>query len=568
MLDLFLRSNYLGASILLGTGSMPKPFVAKPLEPVELAMTQGGSEQLVLDAKLGINAFFTAPRPRESIIARSSATNSYSSRWGYLAAQGLYDQLRATQKMGGSSRCFEYSMHTMRDSIKKHWGRYSLQESYVMTAPSRASAVMMSVVAALGRHPLWRAEAPSTTPLVTHIIVAGYNVDAEVLAARQLRHAGTRTPIKNGVVQAGGLIAGLKNGVVRAQLCSVRDEVGKLISTAELELKLSKLITTAIDIECTIAIVQIAPSDELGVLPWRDEWLASLKRQYKNRLLIVVDASQLRVHESAIGAWIDKNFWVMLGASTFLGGAQGADALLLPRDEALMVNNVAAQHLLKGLSDYFTSADCDEIFAQLKAVLPFWQNEGLALRWQAALAEADRFCSVDGAVRDRGLYLWVQGVRAMVRSSHNLVLFDDLIPTHQLPDYSASIGKCNTIIALGVRVVMPTRTYGYLDKPDLEKVRLLMMSDLTKVLPQLSSDDKRVAATSCYVGAPVQVAPQAVCKAVLTIAIAAPDIYKAIGQERLDPSLLVDSILYDDRVLVRKLELIVANWHLLTTFVV
>jgi len=105
---------------------------------------------------------------------------------------------------------------------------------------------------------------------------------------------------------------------------------------------------------------------------------------------------------------------------------------------------------------------------------------------------------------------------------------------------------------------------GYMNTAQLRKVYELMAQDLRPLLPDLTIQQSVAAKTGCLIGQPVQIGTMGQLQSVLRVAISAPELFKTISFERLDPAALVDGLLADDEVVVQKLDLIVANWDKLS----
>lgn len=525
---------------------------------IEDAMTRGGDDRLILSSRDGLNKYFTGPRLQPSVIARSSSTSSNISEQGLLAAEQLFEYLRAAQNIGGASRYFEFSMDQIRHQIKHFWGTMASWPCHVITTPSGSDAEMLPTLAALLRHDEWSPDANPDRPLVLNIVMASGEVGSGTVSASKLCHFSNLTPVGK-VVVAGKQIDGVAAGTIEVAEIKIRDDRGALISADVMEGRLARMLQKAIEELGQKVVLHMVHACKTGFGAPRELFLRDMKQKYQDNLVIVVDAAQLRMSEVAVRAWLDAGFWVLLTGSKFLGGPSFAGAVLIPQDEAALLAAATVDTIPAGLGDYITPADCDEIFGNLQKVLPGWYNLGLALRWTAALAEADRFCNIPFARRDRGVSLWAQGTRGLVKRSKCLKLLDDIVQDDDSGSFNTCIGRCNSVVSFGVQVACAGE-YKFLNLVELRKVYELMTLDLNKQLKNLSPELQLVAATSCLIGQPVQIATAGPCTSVLRIAIAVPEIFKAIGHERVDPAVLVDELLYDDQLIVHKLDLIATHW--------
>jgi hypothetical protein len=360
-------------------------------------------------------------------------------------------------------------------------------------------------------------------------------------------------------------IAGVASGTVDVVGVKIRDVKGALIPSAELEAHVATLLKRAIEQEGRVVVLQAVHACKTGVAAPRASFLQRMKAVYNDSLLVVIDACQLRMDASAAGAWIDAGYWVSLTGSKFLGGASFSGALLVPQCEAELLGATSASLFPLGLGDYFSRSNFDSIFASLRQALPTWHNVGLALRWETALAEGEWLHAVDSQHRDRGIHAWVCGVLELVQSSQRVFLLDDVIlGAGDSEAHPSSLGKCNSIVCLGVRFNQG-QTQEPMNQLQLRLVHRLMLQDLTDRIEGLSPVETAAAARRCQLGQPVLIsdAPGCPCPAILRIAIGAPDMFKAIGREEVDLAALVGELLLDDALVVKKLELISKHWTVL-----
>jgi hypothetical protein len=530
-----------------------------------LTMATGGDNRIVVASADSFNEYFTCPRPMPDTIARASSTSSCVSHRGFSAAGRLFERLLAAEQEGHAAAGCDGAMESIHQRIKLFWGSESRACSFAITAPSGTDAAMLPTVAALVRHKRWQPNATYISPLVTNIVIASGEVGSNTETASGLRHFGGVSPI--GKKQSvGEPIAGVAKGTIDVVGVKIRDDKGTLIPSDELEAHVATLLKRAIEQEGRVVVLQAVHACKTGVVAApRASFLQRMKAVYNDSLLVVIDACQLRMDASAAGAWIDAGYWVALTGSKFLGGASFSGALLVPQCDAELLGATSASLFPLGLGDYVSRSNFDSIFASLRQALPTWHNVGLALRWETALAEGEWLHAVDSQHRDRGIHAWVCGVRELVQSSQRVFLLDDVIlGAGDSEAHRSSLGKCNSIVCLGVRF-----NQGQAQEPmsqlQLRRVHRLMLQDLTDRIEGLSPAETAAAARRCHVGQPVLIsdAPGCPCPAILRIAIGAPEMFKAIGREGVDLAALMGELLLDDALVVKKLELISEHWTVL-----
>ncbi len=537
-----------------------EPLAQLLAQPLEVVMTQGGDDRIIIPAGAAVNKYFTGPLCDPRTIARSSSTSSSVSLSGFDAARKLFDRLRSAQAAGSAEQLFDLSMHAVREEIKHFWGSRALKPCSVITTPSGSDGEMLPAFAALARHSLWGIKTDSeANHLVTNIVIASGEVGSGTALAAGLKHFSSLVPSGNLVVN-GTSITGVTGNEVAVVELKIRDEQGVVIPADELENSIAIILQKAIEQEGQIGVLHMVHACKTGIGAPRENFVQAMKSLYKDKLVVVIDAAQLRMDEPVVSSWLDKGFWVVITGSKFLGGPSFSGAVLIPKDEAASFGQISAEKIPAGLGDYFTQADCDEYFDNFKQALPGWYNVGLVLRWQAALAEASRFYTTNSLRRDRGLALWARDVRAFIDRSPILTLLENITKSEPSGVFAENIGTCNTVISFGVRAQTAAGENNYLNMAQLRKVHQLMTLDLRPLLPGLSVQASDIAKTLCLIGQPVQIGTAGPCQAVLRMAIGAPELFKVTQFKKFDPAILINDVLIDDRVVIQKIELIANNW--------
>jgi hypothetical protein len=525
-------------------------------------MTEGGDDRITLASAEGVNEYFTSSRPDPQTTARASSTSSNVSHRGFSAAREVFDRLQAAEREGTLTLIFEREMESIRRRIQLYWGSQSLVQSFVIVTPSGSDAEMLPTVAALVRHQNWQPDVPCSTPLVTNIIMAFGEVGSCCATAAALRHFRTVNPLGQGVM-IGQCIAGVDESSVDVVGVNVRDRLGVVIPCEEVESEVAALLEIAISRQGRLAVLHAVHSCKTGLSAPRACFLKKMKDLYRDSIVVVVDAAQLRIDASAVGAWIDSGYWVLITGSKFMGGASFSGALLVPQIDAEMLGATNASLFPVGLGQYFCRSNCDAMFGALRQSLPNWFNFGLALRWETALAEGKWLHSLDRLHRDRGIFAWVEGVKHLVRSSKRLYLLDDAIASPvDFESMSMSVGECNSVVCVGVHYIDKDHVNHPMNYAQCRLVHRLMLRDLSSEINSLSPDEAAVAAKRCLVGQPVLISdlPECPSPAILRIAIGAPEMFNCIGLQGQDPAVLAVELLKDDECVVKKLELISNHW--------
>ena len=129
---------------------------------------------------------------------------------------------------------------------------------------------------------------------------------------------------------------------------------------------------------------------------------AQIAASAPERVLVLVDACQLRCPAGRLQADLDGGFMVLITGSKFAGGPPLSGALMLP--EAITTQLRRAPLPPEGLADYSARLDWPEpLQATFARDMTTTANLGLGLRWRAALAELKCFAAVDPRLQQRFL---------------------------------------------------------------------------------------------------------------------------------------------------------------------
>lgn len=522
----------------------------------EKTMITGGDDRIAIKQGEKKNRFLTSPSPELEAIVRSSSTSCSSSVLGFHAAQQIFDQLQRAIQQGTANNCFSVFAQNIRNRIRQYWGASSTYPCNVILSPSGTDAEFIPTLAALTRHPHWNPNIKKK--LVTNIVVANGEVGSGTTLAAGMRHFSSLTPQGN-IVVAGALLSGVSTEAINVIGLKIRNESGVMIPAEELENEIFKILHQAIDEEHGIAILHMTHVSKTGLSGPRESFVKEMKVKYDDSLLIVVDAAHLRFCEETSRRWLDSGYWILLTGSKFIGGASFSGALLIPHHDAKMLASIESTKVPAGLGDYFSPTDLDPLFASFANTLPTWHNTGLILRWESALANADAFLRTDAALRTRAIMLWANGARSLIRNAFYVTLCDDLVGCTSYENFASCIGECNSVVSFGMRVDT-NNGMRYLTTDELRMVYKFLSKNLVPHISSLSEEERFIAGIPCIIGQPVQIGTRGTCTSMLRLAIGIPQILPVIEKERLNPAVLMDEILEDDRIVIQKLELIAKHW--------
>jgi hypothetical protein len=166
-------------------------------------------------------------------------------------------------------------------------------------------------------------------------------------------------------------------------------------------------------------LLDCSKTDRAGL---RRRTASALMARYPGRLLVVVDACQLRYSREQIRADLHAGFMVMMTGSKFACGPPFAGALLLP---PWIVERLQYVKLPQGLFAYTAANDWPLVLRErLEGCFVATANVGMGLRWEAALAELERLFALDGVLRARVTARFSQLVCEHASSSSRFDLVD------------------------------------------------------------------------------------------------------------------------------------------------
>ncbi len=354
-----------GWGVVAHSGRVPSGF--------DLALFSGGDERVFLDPETGRTKYGTPHRCVEDEVWFSSSTGTAISARGYAAAMAVWQNL-----IGGSQ-----TLEDAFESIRRRLTRlFCIEGTQTILAGSGTEAVLISV--ALARM-VCRAR---ITMVIVGCAETGRGVSTAAAGLHFLRQAAFAT------VTSGDRLAGLDGSDINVDTIAIRDRAGRLRASDEIDAELTQKVETAHRAGRDVVIHRLETSKTGQNAPS----LAVLDRlcaAAPEHVFVLADACQLRCSAAHIRSLLQRGFLVTLTGSKFAAGPPFAGALLVP---PAIIQRLRPMRLPAGLAAYSAQWDWPPFLRRLlvPGFLPL-ANIGLALRWQAALAEIERFfaCPAD-----------------------------------------------------------------------------------------------------------------------------------------------------------------------------
>ena len=310
---------------LVGLDPKAVDLAAEPLsplpfeEPVEDILVSNGDSRIRVDPRTGRNKYGTTLRPRPEAVHFSSSTASSISDYGFLYCDVLRRDLLG---------------HVLENGLDAQAARAQLSDAVVrelcnlcgldadaadgIVAPSGTDTEVLAVLMA-------RAAAPDR-PLINILIApeeTGRGVKLAATGCYFDEESATGAPIEKGAqIWPGAQIAHVEIGV--------RDAAGERVPLEELDARFLAAGRAALDQGARVLAHALIGS-KTGLSGPSDAAIESLRTLAPDRVDVVVDACQMRVSHSRLGACVRRGWMVQVSGSKSLTGPPFSGGLLLPR---------------------------------------------------------------------------------------------------------------------------------------------------------------------------------------------------------------------------------------------
>jgi len=438
-----------------------------------------GDARLQIDPKTGLNAYGCSPRPRPWAITFSSSTASSISERGYAAAERAKHRLIDDAIHGGIEYCNTRETARICQAIGNYYGLS--KEIRILIISSGTDGELLALGIALLSDP--------DRPL-TNILVGPEESGSGVPLAAAGRHFSTRTA-RGVVVVKGDLIEGIPKDLDILSV-PVRTSDGSVRSATEITVDCSERITEAI-LHGRRVLLHILDQSKTGLLApntIEPSWLRNL-----DKIDILVDASQARLAASSVRSYVEHGAMVLLTGSKFFTGPPFSGVLLVPPpiSDRLEGNRVFPS----GFVDYFGCMSVAESFDV---------SFGLALRWQAALAEMDAFSAIEETVVAKMLYRFGNKVENAIKANPDLY-WHETAPLNRT-NFKDNWDQQKTIFTFSIwrpaDSAGPRRLFHI---SEARQIYIWLNSDLSDLLPiESSTIEQWLAAQYVHIGQPVALA--------------------------------------------------------------
>ncbi|HEY1858275.1 hypothetical protein [Acidocella sp.] len=449
------------------------------LGTAEALMETGGDIRLARDPLSALNGYGCSHRPRPWAVTFASSTASSSSERGYIAADRA--RLRNTRALLKGTERRSAVRHAIDEVRRGISGAFGLDAgTRIVFAASGTDTELLALALA---------HLADDRPVLNILIAPEETGRGVPMAARGL-HFAVDTALGHDVTFQAP-IAGFRDDTELANI-ALRGPTGALRPGAEVGADIAAAMAQGIAAGRRVILHGLDLS-KTGLLAPRPAFLAELRATYGQGFDIVLDACQARLSPASIRRYLALDAVVLITGSKFFTGPPFAGAALLPETVAARLRQAL---LPDGLDAYFGR---DEFPADCPAAahLPPVGNYGLALRWQAALAEIRALLRVPGARRVEILRGFGQTARAAIARYEALTLLE--VPGVTRFEGAEDWELLPSIFTFSLRAPHEPRC---LTPAEARSVYLWLNTDLSALLPQAGA----LAARICHIGQPVPLA--------------------------------------------------------------
>ncbi len=352
----------------------------KTASQLRLLLVSGGDCRIQPDPVTRRNMYGTPIVPAPKEIWLSSSTASAISENGFLAAGS-----RLAELSGRAEWLMQLPdwFDRVRDELA---AIYCPDNCDVVLTPSGTDAelITVSMASALMDGP------------ICNILVGPGETGSGVKMAAGGSHFQTSASYAHAVPK-GQRLAGLGFRDIDVKSVEIRDQTGRPRTPVEIDADVATLAAEALKRGSNV-LLHVLDTSKTGLSGLTRKTAAEIQRRASGRVMVVVDACQLRCSAAVIRDDLDRGFMVQITGSKFAGGPAFCGALLLP--EAVSAALADGAPLPDGLAAYSALLDWPEMLRSGPgSVLTETVNIGLALRWYAALADMTEFENVELSLR-------------------------------------------------------------------------------------------------------------------------------------------------------------------------
>jgi len=452
--------------------------------PTEYILMQGGDSRLEIAPDTLLNKYGCRPFPRASAYSFSSSTATSVSNQAFNHAERIRQILIRNSAKMEDQQVVQYAIRHLRKKLGLTLGIPSRNNLLLTPSGTDASLILAGI-----------ANAYFNQQDVTHILVCADETGSGVPLALEGKHFAEIThsgvPVKKGEILA---------GFARHQVVPIssKDEHGEIKSLIAIENEIEQALEEAIANGANIVLHGMDQS-KLGLKAPGPVFLEKVRKKAgTDRLIICIDASQLRMGKAAIKQYVDSGCLLLFTGSKFFTAPPFCGALYLPENVLKQFGGKIS--LPAGLKDYTYETDWPQQLKVEPAPVEGY-NLGMGLRWECAWFEMERYFLVPEVLRKTGIARFCNSVEAMADALpyiERLTINKPLIPTETSTEWEEEFGSYATIIPFFI-----LKDGHPLTEAETERVYRLLNMNLAGSAESEDFINRRLASRECHIGQPV-----------------------------------------------------------------
>ncbi len=331
----------------------------------------GGDARIHLDGGGGANRYGCGPRPDDALVAFGSSTASTISPEAFGEADRLRGRLMRALERDAPEAVYAAETDRLRRALLRMLGLEARGVEVVLSPSGTDLHLIAGQLIADG----------DSRPLA--IIPEETETGSGVPAALAGRDLPGPTPLEPSPGRRSGFAP------IEVQAVCSRASDGRPRAPAQVDAEVEALVEAAAAEGRPVLLVLIDVSKS-GLMSPSPACAQALAERFPGRVMVLVDACQLRLSGPTLGAYLDRGAMIAVTGSKFLTGPAFSAALLVPR---ALARTFAARPVPPALEAVSAAAEWPEGWTARAQLRPA-ANFGLLLRWEAALTELRRFRAV------------------------------------------------------------------------------------------------------------------------------------------------------------------------------
>lgn len=449
--------------------------------PLEYLLRSGGDVRLNVDPDQLLNVYGCRPFPRPEAFTFASSTATSISNVAYNQSETQRELLiRQSFKKGFFDTTSEFS-EKIKDRLKEN---LMLPKSSTLILSPSGTDVTLQVAGIC--------QAVFDKKIV-HILMASDETGSGVSFALQGKHFSGST--SRGIcVKKTGPITGFRK--VEVKNIKLRDDNGVLKQMEKLDREATRVVKEAIE-KGKQPVLHVMDQSKLGYSSPSDHCLQQLQKEFGEKILVLIDNSQLRMDQKNIQNYIEKGYLMTITGSKFFTGPPFNGALIIPKK----INEIwkaSENKLPMGLSQYFFKNEWPKTW-KMTTNLTNGVNLGISMRWYASLVEIERYFNTPLSLRYLGLEMFCDHVGKAIGQSPFLEHLSELTKAPNNNLEMVDMKERRTIFPFFIK--MGEKVLG---RHEIDKLYRLLNQNISREFHFESDESQDIAGQICHIGQPVK----------------------------------------------------------------